>query len=289
MAWNELLTVAKLSKLVFRHTTTNSMCNVSPFSSLLLRAFSTSMVAEGKTQYYFIRVPRSMPNIPVPAYLKDGSVKRNHKKSGRDPETGRIAIRHKGGGHPQTFRIVDFVRAPVPQENEEPKPIRDKVLHIGYDPCRSGRIALVAGDGSNRMKIITAPHEMKVGDVITAFRGKPQSIARLKPGDAYPLAHLPIGTVVYNVELQPGKGAQLVRAAGTCAQILNKTETTARLRLPSKQEKDIPLDCLATLGRVSNIDHENRVIGKAGRNRWLNRKPKGQTGINRTLWRKKRV
>ena len=140
-----------------------------------------------------------------------------------------------------------------------------------------------------KIENISAPHEMKVGDVITAFRGKPQSIARLKPGDAYPLAHLPIGTVVYNVELQPGKGAQLVRAAGTCAQILNKTETTARLRLPSKQEKDIPLDCLATLGRVSNIDHENRVIGKAGRNRWLNRKPKGQTGINRTLWRKKRV
>ena len=88
MAWNELLTVAKLSTSVFRHTTTNSMRNVSPLSSLLLRAFSTSMIAEGKTQYYFIRVPRSMPNIPVPAYLKDGSVKRNHKKSGRDPETG---------------------------------------------------------------------------------------------------------------------------------------------------------------------------------------------------------
>lgn len=287
--WNHLVSVANLSKCVVQHTVTSSRHGGLSFSSLFFRAFSTSMVSEGRTHYSYIRVPRSMPNIPIPGYLKDGTVKRNHRKSGRDPDTGRIVIRHKGGGHAQTYRIVDFVRVPALEESEEPTKIRDKVLHIGYDPCRSGRIALVAGDGSNKMKIITAPHEMKVGDVVTASRGKPESIARLKPGDAYPLAHLPIGTLVYNVELQPGKGAQLVRSAGTCAQILNKTETTARLRLPSKEEKDIPLGCLASLGRVSNIDHKNRIIGKAGRNRWLNKKPKGQTGMNRTLWRKKRV
>lgn len=287
--WNHLTLAANLSRCVVKHTLTSSRHGLLPFSNVFLKAFSTSLVSEGRTHYSFIRVRRSMPNIPIPGYLKDGSVKRNQMKAGRDPETGRIAIRHKGGGHSQTYRIIDFVRVPALQENEEPKKIRDKVLHIGYDPCRSGRIALVAGDGSNKMKIITAPHEMKVGDVVTAFRGKPESIARLKPGDAYPLAHLPIGTLVYNVELQPGKGAQLVRSAGTCAQILNKTETTARLRLPSKAEKDVPLDCLASLGRVSNIDHKNRVIGKAGRNRWLNRRPKGQTGTNRSLWKKKRV
>ena len=287
--WNYLVVAANLGKCVVQHTLTSSRHGVLPFSRLYLRAFSTSMVSEGRTHYSFIRVRRSMPNIPIPGYLKDGTVKRNQQKSGRDPETGRTVIRHKGGGHSQTYRIIDFVRVPSLQENEEPKKVRDKVLHIGYDPCRSGRIALVAGDGSNKMKIITAPHEMKVGDVVTASRGKPESIARLKPGDAYPLAHLPIGTLVYNVELHPGKGALLVRAAGTCAQILNKTETTARLRLPSKEEKDIPLECLASLGRVSNIDHKNRVIGKAGRNRWLNRRPRGQTGINRSLWKKKRV
>ena len=284
--WKRL--AVNLSKSVFESVTTNSKSNFLPFTSLSVRVFSTSMVSEGRTHYSFVRVPRSMGNIPVPSSLKDGKVRRHMGRSGRN-DSGQIVIRHRGGGHSQTYRIIDFVRAPELKKNEEPMAIKDKVLHIGYDPCRSGRIALVAGDGGNKMKLITAPHEVKVGDVVTASRGKPQSIARLKPGDAYPLEHLPIGTLVHNVELRPGKGAQLVRAAGTCAQLIHKTNTFARLRLPSKEEKDVPLGCLASLGRVSNIDHKNRVIGKAGRNRWLNRRPKGQTGLNRTHWKKKRV
>ena len=259
-----------------------------PYASIFLRSFSTSLVSEGRTHYSFVRVPRSIGNIPIPSSLKDGSIRRHKGRSGRN-DTGQIVIRHRGGGHAQTYRIVDFVRAPALKQNEEARLIRDKVLHIGYDPCRLGRIALVAGDGSNKMKIITAPHELEVGDLVTASRGKPQSIVKLKSGDAYPLEHLPIGSLVHNVELRPGNGAQLVRAAGTCAQLVLKTDKIARLRLPSKEEKDVPLRCLASLERVSSIDNKNRVIGKAGRNRWLNRRRKGQTGLNRTHWKKKRV
>lgn len=279
---------SNLNKVILQNAALNSKQSVVPLTSLLLRAFSTSMTCEGRTHYSFVRVPRSMGNIPIPSSLKDGTVRRHRGRSGRN-DTGQVVIRHRGGGHPQTYRIVDFMRVPQLKQNEEAKTIKDKVLHIGYDPCRSGRIALVAGNGSHKMKIIVAPHELKVGDVVTASRGKPQSIARLKPGDAYPLEHLPIGSLVHNVELRPGQGAQLVRAAGTCAQLVHKTNTIARLRLPSKEEKDVPLQCLASLGRVSNIDHRNRVIGKAGRNRWLNRRPKGQTGLDRTHWKKKRV
>lgn len=284
--WKHL--VANIGRSVLQNGPLHSKHNMLPFTSLYVRAFSTSMASEGRTHYSFVRVPRSMPNIPIPSSLKDGTVRRHRGRSGRN-DTGQIVIRHRGGGHAQTYRILDFVRAPELKQNTEPVTVKDKVLHIGYDPCRSGRIALVAGDGSNKMKIITAPHELKIGDVVTASRGKPQSIARLRPGDAYPLEHLPIGTLVHNVELRPGKGAQLVRAAGTCAQLVHKTDKFARLRLPSKEEKDVPLGCLVSLGRVSNIDHKNRVIGKAGRNRWLNRRPKGQTGLDRTHWKKKRV
>ena len=285
--WNRF--AVNLSRLcVFQHVAPASEKSVLPLTVTYLRALSTSSISEGRTHYSFVRVPRSIGNIPVPSSLKDGTVRRHRGRSGRN-DTGRIVIRHRGGGHSQTYRIVDFVRAPEIKKSEEPRTVKDKVLHIGYDPCRSGRIALVAGNGSDKMKIILAPHELKVGDVVTASRGKPESIARLRPGDAYPLQHLPIGTLVHNVELRPGQGAQIVRAAGTCAQLVHKTETFARLRLPSKKEKDVPLGCLASLGRVSNIDHKNRVIGKAGRNRWLNRRPKGQTGLDRTHWKKKRV
>lgn len=277
-----------LRKSVLARAAPHAKFSFRPYTSMFVCSFSTSSVSEGRTHYSFVRVPRSIGNIPIPSSLKDGTVRRHRGRSGRN-DSGKVVIRHRGGGHSQTYRIVDFVRAPDLKQNEEARTIRDKVLHIGYDPCRSGRIALVAGDGANKMKIIIAPHELKIGDVVTASRGKPQSIARLKPGDAYPLEHLPIGTLVHNVELRPGHGAQLVRAAGTCAQLVLKTDKIARLRLPSKEEKDVPLRCLASLGRVSNIDHKNRVIGKAGRNRWLNVRPKGQTGLNRTHWKKKRV
>jgi large subunit ribosomal protein L2 len=226
--------------------------------------------------------------MPVPKYLKDGMVRRGNGRSGRN-NTGRITIRHRGGGHPQTYRIIDFVRAPVEEETKEPKVIRDKILHIGYDPCRSARIALCAGDGSNRQKLVIAPDGAGVGDVLTASRNAPTSISRIKPGDAYPLGKLPIGTVVHNVELKPGKGAQLARAAGTSVQLIRKTEEHAVIQLPSKKEKSVSIDCLATVGRASNVDHRHEIIGKAGRARWLGKRPKGKTGKDRWLWTKKRV
>jgi large subunit ribosomal protein L2 len=226
--------------------------------------------------------------MPVPRYLKDGTVRRHKGRSGRN-HSGKIVIRHRGGGHNQTYRIIDFVRAPFMKTTDTPPVIKEKVLQIGYDPCRSARIALVAGNGSNRQKLLIAPDTVQVGDVVTSHRGKPESLALLKPGDAYPLKYLPIGTIVHNVELKPGKGAQLARAAGTSAQLIRKTTDTAVVRLPSKEEKVVNNLCMASVGRVSNIDRKNRVIGKAGRNRWLNRRPKGQTGIDRTHWKKKKV
>ena len=284
--WNNL--ILNIRKYLFHDMATFPKKYLITQSCLYLRAFSTSAGLEGRSHYSFVRVPRSIANMPIPKSLLDGTVRRHKGRSGRN-DTGRIVIRHRGGGHSQNYRIVDFLRAPVTRKGEEATRIKDKVFNIGYDPCRSGRIALVAGDGGNKMKIITAPHEMKIGDVVTASRGKPESIAKLKPGDAYPLEHLPVGSVVHNVELRPGGGAQLVRSAGTCAQLVLKTDKMAKLRLPSKKEKAVPLGCMASLGRVSNIDHKNRIIGKAGRNRWLNRRPKGQTGKDRTFWKKKRV
>lgn len=250
--------------------------------------FSTTSTAEGRTHYSFMKIPRSIPNMKIPGYLKDGSIRRHNGRSGRN-HSGKITVRHRGGGHSQTYRIIDFVRAPFEKNIESFPVIKEKVLQIGYDPCRSARIALVAGNGSNKQKLLIAPDTVQVGDVITSHRGKPASLALLKPGDAYPLKYLPIGTVVHNIELQPGKGAQLARAAGTSAQLIRKTDNTAIIRLPSKEEKEIDSLCMASIGRVSNIDRKNRVIGKAGRNRWLNRRPKGQTGIDRTHWKKKRV
>ena len=261
-----------------------------PLGGVIIRSISTSLISEGRTHYSYQRIPRSIANMDVPTSLKAGRIRRHDGRSGRN-NSGHAVIRHRGGGHSQTYRIVDFLRAPVAKSStmSDLQVIRDKVLQVGYDPCRSARIALVAGNGSNQQKLIVAPQDLKVGDVLTASRLKPTSLAHLKPGDAYPLASLPVGTIVHNVELRPGAGAQMVRAAGTCAQIIRKTNTAAVIRLPSKAEKELNSKCLATVGRVSNVDHKNRVIGKAGRNRWLNRRPRGQTGKGRALWKKKRV
>lgn len=253
-----------------------------------IRNLFTSTCSNGRTAYSFIKEPRRIPNMPIPKYLKDGSVRRGIGRSGRN-NTGRITIRHRGGGHAQTYRIIDFVRAPLEENGKQPKTIKDKILQIGYDPCRSARIALCAGNGSNRQKLVIATDGMKAGDVLTASRTDPVSISRIQPGDAYPLGALPIGSVVHNVELVPGKGAQLARSAGTSVQLIRKTEEHAIIQLPSKKEKSISINCLATVGRVSNIDHKHSIIGKAGRSRWLGRRPKGKTGKDRWLWTKKRV
>ncbi|XP_028401080.1 39S ribosomal protein L2, mitochondrial-like [Dendronephthya gigantea] len=260
----------------------------SVYAQIGLRNIMTSCIASGRTAYSYIRERRGIPNMPIPKYLKDGTIRRGNGRSGRN-NTGRITIRHRGGGHPQTYRIIDFLRAPFEKEVAEPRVIKDKILQIGYDPCRSARIALCAGNGSNKQKLVIAPDGVKVGDVLTASRSSPTSISRIQPGDAYPLGKLPIGTIVHNVELTPGKGAQLARAAGTSVQLIRKTEEHAIIQLPSKKEKSVSIDCLATIGRASNIDHKHEIIGKAGRSRWLGRRPKGKTGKDRWLWTKKRV
>lgn len=172
---------------------------------------------------------------------------------------GRITCRHKGGGHKRRYRIIDFRR------NKIGVPAR--VAAIEYDPNRSARIALlVYADGEKRY--IIWPEGLKVGDTVVAGPD-----AEIKVGNALPLRNIPVGTIVHNVELKPGKGGQLARSAGSFAQIMGKVGDYAQLRLPSGELRLVHLDCMATIGQVGNLDHENIVLGKAGRSRWLGIRP----------------
>ncbi|WP_067928137.1 50S ribosomal protein L2 [Alicyclobacillus shizuokensis] len=180
------------------------------------------------------------------------------KNAGRNNQ-GKITTRHHGGGHKRRYRIIDFRR------NKDGIPA--KVATIEYDPNRSARIALLHyADGEKRY--IVAPHGVKVGDVLMSG---PE--ADIRPGNALPLANIPVGTVIHNVELKPGRGAQLVRAAGASAQLMAKEGDYAHVRLTSGEVRLIRLECRATVGQVGNLDHENIRIGKAGRSRWLGRRP----------------
>lgn len=182
------------------------------------------------------------------------------KKSGGRNNLGRITSRHIGGGHKQKYRIIDFSR--------DKKEIPAKVSSIEYDPNRSARIALLSYlDGEKRY--ILAPLDLKVGDMVLSGAG-----ADIKPGNALPLRAIPLGTIIHNIELKLGKGAQLARSAGTFAQLMAKEGKYAQVKLPSGEVRMILQDCLATIGQVGNIDHENVCIGKAGRSRWLGRRPK---------------
>ena len=172
---------------------------------------------------------------------------------------GRITCRHKGGGHKRRYRIIDFRRDKIG--------VPAKVVAIEYDPNRSARIALlVYADGEKRY--ILWPEGLKVGDTVVAGPD-----AEIKVGNALPLRHIPVGTIVHNVELKPGKGGQLARAAGSFAQLMGKVGDYAQLRLPSGELRLVHLDCMATVGQVGNLDHENIVLGKAGRSRWLGIRP----------------
>ncbi|ADI85608.1 50S ribosomal protein L2 [Geobacter sulfurreducens] len=182
------------------------------------------------------------------------------KKTGGRNSFGRITARHIGGGHKKKYRIIDFRRNKV----EVPA----KVASIEYDPNRSARIALLHyADGEKRY--ILAPLDLKVGDSIVA-----SSNADIKPGNALPLRAIPLGTIIHNIELKIGKGGQLARSAGTFAQLMAKEGKYAQVKLPSGEVRMVLLDCMATIGQVGNIDHENVSIGKAGRSRWLGRRPK---------------
>ncbi len=180
------------------------------------------------------------------------------KKAGRN-SYGRITVRHRGGGNRKKYRIIDFKR----QKHN----VEATGLGIEYDPNRSAFIALVQyEDGEKRY--ILAPHGLKAGDKVVSG-----AEADIKPGNALPLKNIPVGTFIHNVELYPGKGAQLARAAGIMAQLMAKENGMALLRLPSGELRNVPESCMASIGQVSNIDHENVKIGKAGRKRHMGWRP----------------
>ena len=180
------------------------------------------------------------------------------KKAGRN-SYGRITVRHRGGGNRKKYRVIDFKR----QKHD----VTATVQSIEYDPNRSAFIALVQyEDGEKRY--ILAPHGLKAGDKVVSGAD-----ADIKPGNALPLKNIPVGTFIHNVELYPGKGAQLARAAGIMAQLMAKENGMALLRLPSGELRNVPETCMASIGQVSNIDHENVKIGKAGRKRHMGWRP----------------
>ena len=180
------------------------------------------------------------------------------KKSGRN-SYGRITVRHHGGGNRTKYRIIDFKR----QKSDIPATVRS----IEYDPNRSAFIALIQYEDGVKSYII-APDGVQVGDTIVSGVH-----ADIKPGNALPLSSIPVGTFIHNVELYPGKGAQLARSAGIMAQLMAKENGMALLRLPSGELRNVPANCMATIGQVSNTDHENVKIGKAGRKRHMGWRP----------------
>ena len=180
------------------------------------------------------------------------------KKSGRN-SYGRITVRHRGGGNRRKYRVIDFKRDKIG--------VPATVLTIEYDPNRSAFIALVQYEDGEKRYII-APNGLKVGDTVVSGPD-----ADIKPGNALPLTSIPVGTFIHNVELYPGKGAQLARSAGIMAQLMAKEGAYALIRLPSGELRNVPANCMATVGQVSNIDHENVHIGKAGRKRHMGWRP----------------
>lgn len=203
----------------------------------------------GMTVYTFEEVTKAKPEKgltrPLPA-------------SGGRNNAGRTTVRHRGGGHKRKYRVIDFRRTKdgVPA----------KVATIEYDPNRSARIALLHYvDGEKRY--ILAPVGLKVGDQVESGIN-----ADIRPGNALPLTHIPVGTVVHNIEMKPGKGGQLARSAGSSAQLVAREGNYATLRLPSGEFRMVHVDCRATVGQVGNVEHENIEIGKAGRSRHLGRR-----------------
>ncbi len=185
-------------------------------------------------------------------------LRQKRRRAGRN-NSGRITVRHRGGGHRRKYRIIDFKR--------DKWGIPAKVRSIEYDPNRSARIALlVYADGEKRY--IIAPLGLKVGD--TVMNGPD---ADIRPGNAMPIQNIPVGTQIHNIELEPGRGGQLVRAAGTSAQLLAKEGKYAHVRLPSGEVRLVNQKCMATIGQVGNTEHNNIKLGKAGRKRWLGWRP----------------
>lgn len=203
-----------------------------------------------RTNFTFEEITKSEPEKSLLVSLK---------KSGGRNNLGRVTARHRGGGHKRKYRVVDFKRNKFG--------ISAKVVAIEYDPNRSSRIALLHyADGEKRY--IIAPDGLKVGDILTSGSG-----SEIKIGNALPLKEMPLGSFVHNVELKPGKGGQIGRSAGSSLQLMAREGDFATLKLPSGEVRMVRVDCMATYGSVGNAIHENISLGKAGRSRWLGRRP----------------
>jgi len=210
----------------------------------------TSAGRRNMTGYTFEEITKSKPERSLTTALR--------KRGGRNNK-GRVTVRHRGGGHKRRYRIIDFKR------NKADSPA--EVIAIEYDPNRSARIALVQYEDGEKRYII-APLGLNVGHTIA--NGE---IAELRPGHALQLKDIPVGTIVHNVEMKPGKGGQIARAAGTSAQLMAKEGKYVTLRLPSGEYRKIHENCMATIGQVGNTEHGNIKLGKAGRRRWLGWRP----------------
>jgi len=203
-----------------------------------------------KTVSDFVQVTKTSPEKSLTKGKSHTGGRNNH---------GRITSWHRGGGHKRKYRIIDFKR--------NKREIQARVAAIEYDPNRTARIALLNySDGEKRY--ILAPDGLQVNDILLAGEEAP-----LKPGNAMPLEKIPVGLMIHNIELRENKGGQIARSAGTAAQLMAKEGKWAMIKLPSSEVRRIPLQCYATIGQVSNVEHFNISIGKAGRSRWLGRRP----------------
>jgi large subunit ribosomal protein L2 len=210
----------------------------------------TSPGRRGMTAFTFEEITADAPHKPLLRPMR--------KQAGRNFR-GKVTVRHQGGGHKRRYRVIDFRR--------DKHGVPGRISTIEYDPNRSARIALVIyADGDKRY--IMAPLGLKVGDPVMSG---PQAEVRL--GNALPIANIPVGSIVHNVELQVGRGGQIARAAGTAAQVMAKEGRYAQVRLPSGEVRLVSVDCTATIGQVGNTEHGNIVLGKAGRKRWLGIRP----------------
>jgi len=210
----------------------------------------TSPGRRDMTGFTFEEITRSKPERSLLEELK--------KRAGRNNQ-GRITVRHRGGGHKRRYRLIDFKRDKFDCAAE--------VVSIEYDPNRSARIALLRYE-DGELRYIIAPLGLRVGD-----RVQNGPSAEIRNGNALPLRNIPVGTVVHNIEFQPGRGGQMARAAGTSAQLQAKEGAYVTLRLPSGEMRLVSQECMATIGQVGNTDHGNIKLGKAGRKRWLGWRP----------------
>ena len=210
----------------------------------------TSPGRRGMSVSTFEEITRTSPEKSLVRPLK--------QRAGRNHQ-GRLTVRHRGGGHKRRYRLIDFKRDKVS--------VPARVVSIEYDPNRSARIALLVYDDGDK-RYIVAPLGLQVGDRLMAG-----AEAEIRPGNALPLLNIPLGTLVHNVELYPGRGGQLARSAGTYAQLMAKEGAYAQLRLPSGEARRVLLNCMATVGQVGNTDHQNINLGKAGRKRWMGWRP----------------